>query len=78
MKQVDTEILNKTMYGVVESLIAGPIPGRVRVMGATWAARLCIPDSRYILAPGTPVIIFGRRGNELLVLTTRGLTEVTP
>lgn len=72
---MQTEIFHQIMYGVVESTIAGPIPGRVKIMGFSWKACLCIPEARYILTTGTPVIVFGRRGDTLLVLTTYAATE---
>jgi membrane protein implicated in regulation of membrane protease activity len=68
LEQSQAEILEQTMHGSVEQAIAGHLPGRVKVMGVSWAARLCIPDARYVLNPGTPVTVFGRRGNTLLVL----------
>lgn len=77
LEHAPTEILKYIMFGVVDSTIAGPIPGHVNVLGDRWKARLCISEARYILTPGTPVIVFGRRGDELLVLTTYGLTEAT-
>ena len=68
LEQTPAEIMEQTMPGVVEQAIAGHLPGRVKVMGVSWTARLCIPDHRYVLSPGTPVTVFGRRGNTLLVL----------
>ena len=68
LEQTQAEILEQAMHGVVEEAIAGHLPGRVKVMGVSWTARLCIPDNRYVLSSGTPVMAFGRRGNTLLVL----------
>jgi membrane protein implicated in regulation of membrane protease activity len=68
LEQPAAEIMEQRIYGVVEQAIAGHFPGRIKVMGVSWAARLCIPDDRYVLPPGTPITVFGRRGNTLLVL----------
>lgn len=62
------EILERIMPGVIETAIAGHLSGRVKVMGVSWRARLCIPDAHYVLLPGTPVTIVGRCGNTVLVL----------
>lgn len=68
LESTPAEIMERSLPGVVEQAIAGHLPGRIKVMGVSWAACLCIPDSRYILSPGTPVTVLGRRGNMLLVL----------
>ena len=76
MEQLPIRIWDPVMYGVVESVIAGPVSGHVKVMGVTWKARLCIPQAGYILIPGMPVIVFGCHGDTLLVLSTQACTEV--
>lgn len=76
MEQTPITVWNPIMYGVVESVIAGPISGHVRVMGVTWKARLCIPQAGYILVPDTPVMVFGCHGDTLLVLSTEARNEV--
>ncbi|RZM79554.1 NfeD family protein [Leptolyngbya iicbica] len=68
LETTQAELFEQTMHGEVEQTIAGHLPGRVKVMGVSWTARLCIPDGRYVLPSGTPVTVFGRRGNTLLVL----------
>ena len=68
LETTQAELFEQTMQGEVEQAIAGHLPGRVKVMGVSWAARLCIPDARYVLARGTTVTVLGRRGNTLLVL----------
>jgi hypothetical protein len=75
LAETPIKVWNPVMYGIVESVIAGPISGHVRVMGVTWKARLCIPQSGYILVPGMPVIVFGCQGDTLLVLSTEARTE---
>ena len=64
------EIMEEQSQGIVEREVAGTLSGRVKVMGVSWKARLCIPDNRCILPPGTTVTVFGRCGNTLLVLPT--------
>lgn len=68
LEHAQAEILEQTMDGIVEQAITGHLPGRIKVMGVSWTAKLCVPDNRYVLSPGTPVTVFGRRGNTLLVL----------
>lgn len=67
---IPAEIIEEALQGIVEQEVAGALSGRVKVMGVSWKARLCIPDNRYILPPGTAVTVFGRCGNTLLVLPT--------
>lgn len=64
------EIMVEKPQGIVERKVAGSCSGRVKVMGVSWKACLCIPDNRCVLPPGTVVTVFGRRGNTLLVLPT--------
>ena len=68
LESSQAELFEHALDGVVESAIAGHLPGQVKIMNVTWAARLCVPDPRYVLPAGTPVNIIGRRGNTLLVL----------
>ena len=65
---IPAEIIEETLQGIVEQEVAGALSGRVKVMGVSWKACLCIPDNRYTLPPGTTVTVLGRRGNTLLVL----------
>lgn len=68
LKQTQAEIFEQTLHGIVESEIVGHLPGRVKVMGVSWTARLYTPDTRYVLSAGSPVTVVGRRGNTVLVL----------
>lgn len=68
LEPIQAELFEQTLDGVVETAIAGHLPGQVKTMGVTWSARLCVPDPRCVLSPGTPVTIVGRRGNTVLVL----------
>lgn len=78
LEQSPIDIWDPVMYGVVKSVIAGPIAGHVKVMGVTWKARLCIPQAGFLLTPGMPVIVFGCQGDTLLVLSTQARSEVRP
>jgi hypothetical protein len=68
MEPAPAEIFNYPMPGIIESPVTGFMPGRVVIHGTSWSARLCIPDPRCVLPPGTPVLALGRRGLTLLVI----------
>jgi membrane protein implicated in regulation of membrane protease activity len=69
---IHPEMFDNPMEGVSETVISGQLPGRIKVMGVSWEARLCVPDPRCKIVAGKPVIVIGRRGNTLLILPQRG------
>jgi membrane protein implicated in regulation of membrane protease activity len=68
LEPTQAELFEHPLDGVVVTVIMGCLSGQVNIMSVTWLARLCVPDPRYVLPPGTPVSVVGRRGNTVLVL----------
>lgn len=65
-QRLPIEIFPQSLPGIVEEAIAPTQPGRVRLRGVSWAARLAT-DSAFNLTVHQPVAVVGRQGNTLLV-----------
>ena len=67
VKPLETKLFEPAQEGIVEMAISPQQPGRVRVLGVSWAARPYIQADQPALTVGTSVKVVGRRGNTLLV-----------
>lgn len=67
LEPLQTELFDPAREGIVEMAIAPQQPGRVRVMGVSWAAQPYIQIEQPALVAGISVKVVGRRGNTLLV-----------
>ena len=67
LEPLQTERFDQAREGIVEQAISQQQPGRVRVLGVSWTARLCSPKRDKRIPAGTRVSAVGRRGNTLLV-----------
>lgn len=65
----DEELFDFPRFGRVEESITPILPGRISYSGASWSAQFACSQGREVLQPGERVVVVGRLGTTLFVIS---------